>query len=41
MIANCMAKLSQYATSCLTSFFRITLGKNLGMPGIALAIQQK
>ncbi|MBU1566750.1 MAG: transposase zinc-binding domain-containing protein, partial [Proteobacteria bacterium] len=34
-----LGKLSQCAASCLTSFFRITLGKNLGIPGIALAIQ--
>ncbi len=34
-----LGKLSQCATSCLTSFFRIILGKNLGIPGITLAIQ--
>ena len=34
-----LGKLSQCASSCLTSFFRITLGKKLGIPGIALAIQ--
>lgn len=34
-----LGKLSQCAASCLTSFFRITLGKKLGIPGIALAIQ--
>jgi len=34
-----LGKLSQCAASCLTRFFRITLGKNLGIPGIALAIQ--
>jgi hypothetical protein len=34
-----LGKLSQCATSCLTSFFRITLGRKLGFPGIALAIQ--
>lgn len=32
-------KLSQCAASCLTRFFRITLGKKLGIPGIALAVQ--
>jgi hypothetical protein len=34
-----LGKLSQCTALCLTSFFRITLGKNLGIPGIALAIQ--
>jgi hypothetical protein len=34
-----LGKLSQCATSSLTSFFRITLGKKMGIPGIALAIQ--
>jgi len=34
-----LGKLSQCVASCLTSFFRITLGKMLGIPGIALAIQ--
>lgn len=34
-----LGKLSQCASSRLKSFFRITLGKKLGIPGIALAIQ--
>jgi hypothetical protein len=34
-----LGKLSQCAASCLTSLFRITLGKKLGIPGIALTIQ--
>ena len=34
-----LGKLSQCGTSCLTSFFRITLGRKLGFSGIALAIQ--
>jgi hypothetical protein len=34
-----LGKLGQCATSCLTSFFRITLGKKFGVPDIALAIQ--
>lgn len=34
-----LGKLSLCATSCLTSFFRITIGKRLGTPGIDLTIQ--
>ncbi len=34
-----LGMLSQFATSCLMSFFRITLGNDPGIPGIALAIQ--
>jgi len=34
-----LGKLSQCTTLYLTSFSRINLGKKLGIPGIALAIQ--
>jgi hypothetical protein len=36
---NLLGKLSQCASSWLTSFFRITLGKKLGISVIAMAIQ--